>query len=108
MAHHDKIWFEKYKGQEVIFIAGMWMIRFIYLTMRIIPFFITLVSNIATLSLLWRRRKTTTSLLRCPYRQHRDFPVSSVFRKKTYTGLLANFFQFRTLFLQTENFDAKP
>ena len=38
MADHDKIWLEKYKGQEVIFIADMWMIRFIYLTMRIIPF----------------------------------------------------------------------
>ena len=108
MADHDKIWLEKYKGQEVIFIVGMWMIPFIYLTMRIIPLFITLVSNIATLSLLWRRRKTTTSLFRCPYRQHRDFPVSSVFRKKTSTGLLTNFFQFRILFLQTENFKAKP
>ena len=98
MGHHEKIWLENYQGPEVIFYR-----RYVDDTFCLfnnehdaLLFFDYINSQHRNIKFTMEKEENH----QLPFLDalidngQSEFPVTSVFRKKTYTGLVTNFFSF--------------
>ena len=96
MGHHEKIWLENYQGPEVIFYRRYVDDTFCLFSNKLDALLFFDYINSQQRNIKFTMEKEENHQL--PFLDvlidngQSEFPVTSVFRKKTYTGLLTNFF----------------
>jgi len=94
VGHHENLWMKNYQGPAVLSIDDMLMIHSVFSTLRMRQnYFLTfLTHNIQISNSLWKNNKILAFLHVCIDNNDPSCLKTSIYKEKTFTGLLTNFF----------------
>ena len=98
MGHHEKLWLENFQGSKILFIVDMLTTLSVYFTRNMMSLYFLIISTLdtPTSGSLWKKKLITNYPFLDVLVNSNDpnSLLTSVYRKKTFTGLLTNYFSF--------------